>query len=48
MKMEDYLDMEELVRHEIQNLKVGDDEFLQRHREIMELIQQIEADKCRV
>ena len=48
MKQEDNLDMEELIRNEIQDLTVGDDEFLQRHREIMELIQQIEADKCRV
>ena len=48
MKQEDNLDMEELIQNEIQDLKVGDDEFLQRHREIMELIQQIEADKCRV
>lgn len=48
MKQEDNLDMEELIRNEIQDLKVGDDKFLQRHREIMELIQQIEADKCRV
>ena len=48
MKQEDNLDMEELIRNEIQDLKVGDDEFLQRHWEIMELIQQIEADKCRV
>ena len=48
MKHEDFVDMEELIRHEFQSLKVGDDEFLQRHREIMELIQQIKADKCSV
>ena len=33
MKREDYLDMEELIQNEIQDLKAGDDEFLQRHRE---------------